>query len=625
MLRQYMKMSSKLHYGLTNVAARKLAYEYAKKLGLRYPNSWEKNKIAGREWLIGFMSRAKDLSLRTPEATSLSRGTSFNKTNVETFFAKLQAILERYKFPPENIYNADETAVTTVHKPPKVISIKGQKQVGQATSAERGQLVTMCNFVNAVGNTIPPVYIFPRVKFKTPMLNGAPPSSLGLSYQSGWMTSDNFLHAMQHFIKHSKASVDNPVLLILDNHESHLNINVIDEAKNNGVHMLTFPPHCSHRLQPLDVAVYGPFKAAYNVAMNNWMINNPAKTVSIYEVAEISGIAFNAMSRKNILSGFAKTGIQPFNPQIFTDDDFLMSAVTDRPCPSDNNESVEQNYSNICSDDNLTNEKVSNLTPITNFMDTAISLPRQSSCNLLPGPSSCGVSPAEPSSCGVSPAGPSSCGVLSTSKIRTLLKPEDVVPFPKAAPRVGNRKGKAKGKTLILTDTPEKLELQLLQASNRKRKVSITDVNRVKKKVKCNDSDTESEEEVNLKEITDDLSSDGLEDIYSDVEESFDTSPDNVNIGDYILARFLLSKSNLVYYIGQVVGSGETKDYLVNFYRRKRSTYHFVSPDVEDQYEVEKNEVLYKLPAPKINNGTARTARTLQFPINLNKFNSTLR
>ena len=32
----------------------------------------------------------------------------------------------------------------TVHKPPKVIASKGEKQVGQITSGERGQLITMC-------------------------------------------------------------------------------------------------------------------------------------------------------------------------------------------------------------------------------------------------------------------------------------------------------------------------------------------------------------------------------------------------------------------------------------------------------------------------------------------------
>ncbi|KAF2897324.1 hypothetical protein ILUMI_08851 [Ignelater luminosus] len=68
---------------------------------------------------------------------------------------------------------------------------------------------------------------------------------------------------------------------------------------------LTIPPHCSHRLQPLDVSVYKPFKAAAS-----WMTNNARRAATVYDVAGIACQEFNqAKNRSNILSGFAKTGI----------------------------------------------------------------------------------------------------------------------------------------------------------------------------------------------------------------------------------------------------------------------------------------------------------------------------
>lgn len=85
------------------------------------------------------------------------------------------------------IWNLDETGCTTVVNPPKIISTRGLKQVGQVTSAERGQLVTLLGFVNASGGTIPPVLIFPRVHFKEFMLQGGPKGSPGLANPSGWM------------------------------------------------------------------------------------------------------------------------------------------------------------------------------------------------------------------------------------------------------------------------------------------------------------------------------------------------------------------------------------------------------------------------------------------------------
>jgi hypothetical protein len=73
------------------------------------------------------------LSLRTPEATSLSRSTSFNVHDVKLFFEHLRNVLQRENFGPESIYKVDETGVTTAHKPQKILAKKGQKQVSKVT------------------------------------------------------------------------------------------------------------------------------------------------------------------------------------------------------------------------------------------------------------------------------------------------------------------------------------------------------------------------------------------------------------------------------------------------------------------------------------------------------------
>lgn len=131
-------------------------------------------------------------------------------------------------FSQHEIYNCDETGLMTVTKPPKVIAPTGVKQVGQVTSGERESLVTMLNFISANGNTVPPVFIFPRVFFKEYMLNNAPPGSLGLAYKTGWMTEDNFVKALYHFVKFVKCTKERKVLLLMDNRETHVSLNVIN-------------------------------------------------------------------------------------------------------------------------------------------------------------------------------------------------------------------------------------------------------------------------------------------------------------------------------------------------------------------------------------------------------------
>ena len=75
--------------------------------------------------------------------------------------------------------------------------------------------------------------------------------------------------------------------MIMDNHESHLSIAAIGKARKLGIVLLTIPPNTSHKLQPLDVSVYGPFKTGYNKAMDNWMKTNPGKSITIYEVPSL--------------------------------------------------------------------------------------------------------------------------------------------------------------------------------------------------------------------------------------------------------------------------------------------------------------------------------------------------
>ncbi|XP_041473761.1 uncharacterized protein LOC121422665 [Lytechinus variegatus] len=214
--------------------------------------------------------------------------------------------------------------MSTVQKPQKVYAQKGEKQVGKIVSGEKKETTTALVCINAAGNYIPPMLIFKRVHMNNQLMKAAPPDALAGTSRTGWIIAELFTKWMGHFIKHSGASQNNKVLLILNNHESHLSIETYKLCRQNGVIMVSLPPHTSHSLQPLDVTVFSSLKVAYNEECDRFMRLHPGPRITQYEIGGLFNAAYcRVATMSKATNGFHTTGILPFNPHRFTEEDFV--------------------------------------------------------------------------------------------------------------------------------------------------------------------------------------------------------------------------------------------------------------------------------------------------------------
>ena len=128
--------------------------------------------------------------------------------------------------------------------------------------------------------------------------------------------------------------------------------------------MLTIPAHTSHYLQPLDRTFYGPFKTAFGVAMNGWMRSHPGRIVTIYDVPSLVAEAqLHSPTIRNIQNGFHVLGIQPYNRNFFTDEDFAPAEITNCPdmgivdCASNINYQQDPRIQNTSDPDELSEQE----------------------------------------------------------------------------------------------------------------------------------------------------------------------------------------------------------------------------------------------------------------------------
>ena len=123
--------------------------------------------------------------------------------------------------------------------------------------------------------------------------------------KKGWTNEDLGLSWLTQLFEpktRSKAG-NNKRLLIVDGHSSHMNMKFIEYCDTHNILLGILPPHSTHRLQPLDVAVFSPLAAAYSNQIDMLMQSSYGYTRVIHDSAST-----NTSASSSILS-ILRTGL----------------------------------------------------------------------------------------------------------------------------------------------------------------------------------------------------------------------------------------------------------------------------------------------------------------------------
>ena len=104
---------------------------------------------------------------------------------------------------------------------------------------------------------------------------------------AGYIDGDLFMRWLQHIITIAGCTLESRHILLLDGHVSHKTLDALEFARARDLHLVTCPPHWTHRLQPLDRTLFRCLKTSYRRPCDSWLLANRGRAITHHDVMQI--------------------------------------------------------------------------------------------------------------------------------------------------------------------------------------------------------------------------------------------------------------------------------------------------------------------------------------------------
>lgn len=274
-------------------------------------------KPPGKNWAKSLENRHSELKAKKVKALDWDRHEKHIFPKIEHWFKVIGEVLKSSDITPENVYNMDETGVM-LSKLGSVKVLVGEKDTRdyRGTRNER-ETVTVVECISADGRSLKPLVIWPARTHRANCTTFPTPGWHYAFSDTGYTNAEISLEWLTNVFdpQTSERANGKPRVLICDGAGTHESLEVLEHCLSHKIILCRLPSHTSHKLQPCDISVFAPLKTAYRdnaERLERGGVNTIGKQhlTSLYSSARDT-----AFTKRNILAGWSKGGLFPFNPQ----------------------------------------------------------------------------------------------------------------------------------------------------------------------------------------------------------------------------------------------------------------------------------------------------------------------
>lgn len=252
-------------------------------------------------------------------ALSADRAAAEELERVQEYFQKLKAQVEEGGLQPQDIWNMDETGFRLgVGSNDVIVTKRSRSYKHYISMPENREAATGIEAISAAGAVIPAFLILSGIRhmarwYCQPELQ--PGTAIAVT-PTGYTNDSITLQWLKHFDLHTKGqTVGTYRLLIVDGHGSHHTKEAVEYCNSNNIILFGLPPHLTHLLQPLDVAVFQPLKHYQGIAIDSLVRDGVGEITKLEFLGYIEAVRKQAFKPSTIINAFKKAGIWPLNPQ----------------------------------------------------------------------------------------------------------------------------------------------------------------------------------------------------------------------------------------------------------------------------------------------------------------------